>query len=51
MPPTVFVDVPADAKIYKEEIFGPVLCVRFFSTEEEAVRFLHLVIILLKLYP
>jgi len=37
VPPTIFVDPPADAKVYKEEIFGPVLCVRFFKTEEEAV--------------
>ena len=26
-----------DAKIWKEEIFGPVLSVRTFKTEEEAV--------------
>ena len=38
VPPTVFVDVPPDALIWNEEIFGPVLCVRFFDDEEEAVR-------------
>jgi len=35
--PTVFVDVPAEAKIMKEEIFGPVLVVELFDTEEEAI--------------
>ena len=37
VPPTVFVEPPADARVYKEEIFGPVLCVRFFQTVDEAV--------------
>ena len=36
--PTVFVDVPAKAKIMREEIFGPVLVVELFDTEEEAIR-------------
>jgi betaine-aldehyde dehydrogenase len=36
--PTVFIDVPANAKIMKEEIFGPVLVVELFDTEEEAIR-------------
>jgi betaine-aldehyde dehydrogenase len=36
--PTVFTDVPLDATIWKEEIFGPVLSVRTFKTEEEALR-------------
>lgn len=35
--PTVFTDVPADSALWNEEIFGPVLCVRRFSTEAEAV--------------
>ena len=35
--PTVFVDVPLDAAIWREEIFGPVMCVRTFSSEEEVV--------------
>lgn len=34
--PTVFVDVPLDAEIWREEIFGPVMCVKTFSSEEEA---------------
>lgn len=36
--PTVFVDAPANARIVKEEIFGPVLVVQLFDTEEEAIR-------------
>jgi betaine-aldehyde dehydrogenase len=36
--PTLFVDVPSDSVLWREEIFGPVLCVRSFDTEEEAVR-------------
>jgi betaine-aldehyde dehydrogenase len=36
--PTVFRKAPADAKIVKEEIFGPVLVVDTFESEEEAIR-------------
>lgn len=36
--PTIFVDVPEDAEIWREEVFGPVLAVRTFCDEEEAVR-------------
>jgi betaine-aldehyde dehydrogenase len=36
--PTVFVDVPPEARIMREEIFGPVLVVELFDTEEEAIR-------------
>ena len=35
--PTVLVDVPADARLLKEEIFGPVAPVRTFASEDEAV--------------
>ncbi|MBY4677506.1 aldehyde dehydrogenase family protein [Marinobacterium arenosum] len=35
--PTIFVDVPTDSPLWREEIFGPVLCVRTFATEEEAI--------------
>ena len=35
--PTVFADVPAGARIAREEIFGPVLCVMPFGSEEEAL--------------
>jgi 5-carboxymethyl-2-hydroxymuconic-semialdehyde dehydrogenase len=34
---TVFADVTPDMRIFTEEIFGPVVCVTPFSTEEEAV--------------
>lgn len=36
--PTVYSDVTADMKIAKEEIFGPVLSVLTFETEEEAIE-------------
>jgi betaine-aldehyde dehydrogenase len=36
--PTVLTDVPLDSDAWREEIFGPVVCVRPFSTEEEAVE-------------
>jgi len=36
--PTVFTNVKDDMKIAREEIFGPVMCVFSFETEEEAVR-------------
>ena len=37
-PPTVLVDVPPDAPIIKEEIFGPVAVVVPFSTEPEVIQ-------------
>ncbi len=37
MAPTLLTDVPADARICAEEVFGPVLAVTVFDTEEEAV--------------
>jgi aldehyde dehydrogenase (NAD+) len=36
--PTVFVNVRNDMAIAQEEIFGPVLCVIAYDTEEDAVR-------------
>jgi aldehyde dehydrogenase (NAD+) len=36
--PTVFADVTPDMTIYREEIFGPVLSIIPFDTEEDAVR-------------
>ena len=36
--PTVFVEVTNDMTIAQEEIFGPVLCVIAYETEEEAIR-------------
>jgi betaine-aldehyde dehydrogenase len=35
--PAVFADVPLDSALWREEIFGPVLCVRSFATESEAI--------------
>ncbi|MBP2252407.1 aldehyde dehydrogenase (NAD+) [Halarchaeum solikamskense] len=35
--PTVFDDVPNDARIAREEVFGPVLTVTTFADEEEAI--------------
>jgi acyl-CoA reductase-like NAD-dependent aldehyde dehydrogenase len=36
--PTVFVDVPRDLAIAREEIFGPVVVIQPFRTAEEALR-------------
>lgn len=38
IPPTLFTDPDPMASIYQDEIFGPVLCIRRFSDEEEAVN-------------
>lgn len=35
--PTLFTDVPADSSLFVDEIFGPVVTVTVFETEEEAV--------------
>jgi acyl-CoA reductase-like NAD-dependent aldehyde dehydrogenase len=35
--PTLFADVPPTAQVFQEEVFGPVLCVTPFATEDEAV--------------
>ncbi|TAL85152.1 MAG: aldehyde dehydrogenase family protein, partial [Candidimonas sp.] len=35
--PTIFSDVPVDSPLWREEIFGPVLCVNTFDSEQEAV--------------
>lgn len=35
--PTLFTDVPLDSALWQQEIFGPVLCVRRFTTEDEAI--------------
>ncbi|MDD2371057.1 MAG: aldehyde dehydrogenase family protein [Firmicutes bacterium] len=35
--PTIFVNLPFDSALVQEEIFGPVLCVQTFKTEEEAI--------------
>ncbi|KAF2264304.1 ALDH-like protein [Lojkania enalia] len=36
--PTIFLNPSKDSTIYREEIFGPVLTVLTFDTEEEAIR-------------
>ncbi len=36
--PTVFADVTNDMTIAREEIFGPVMCILGYDTEDEAVR-------------
>jgi acyl-CoA reductase-like NAD-dependent aldehyde dehydrogenase len=38
MEPTIFSDVTNDMRIVQEEIFGPVVTVQRFSSEDEAVR-------------
>lgn len=35
--PTVIADAPLDGNTWREEIFGPVVCVRPFSSEQEAI--------------
>ncbi|HHT40945.1 MAG TPA: 5-carboxymethyl-2-hydroxymuconate semialdehyde dehydrogenase [Actinomyces sp.] len=35
---TAFADVPMDARIFQEEIFGPVVAITPFDTEEEALE-------------
>lgn len=36
--PTVFTEVPLDSALWREEIFGPVLCVRSVSSEQQAIE-------------
>jgi acyl-CoA reductase-like NAD-dependent aldehyde dehydrogenase len=38
LPATVLADVPADARLWHEELFGPVIVVEPFDDEDEAVR-------------
>lgn len=35
--PTLYVEVPESSRLWGEEIFGPVLCARRFSSEAEAI--------------
>ncbi|RKU43209.1 hypothetical protein DL546_006249 [Coniochaeta pulveracea] len=35
--PTVFIDMDTNARIWREEIFGPVVCIKRFETEGQAV--------------
>ncbi|WP_329024053.1 aldehyde dehydrogenase family protein [Streptomyces sp. NBC_00690] len=41
VPPTLFTEVNPEMRIMREEIFGPVLAVMPFATEEEAVELAH----------
>jgi len=36
--PTVFADVTPEMTVFREEIFGPVLCITTYSNEEEAIE-------------
>lgn len=36
--PTILFNPPSDSSVYREEIFGPVLSVKTFSSEEEAIE-------------
>lgn len=36
--PTIITDVSTSMQIWREEVFGPVLCVKTFATEEEATQ-------------
>lgn len=36
--PTILTDVPLESDAWREEIFGPVLCIRPFLTEDEAIE-------------
>lgn len=36
--PTIFLNPSKDSTIYKEEIFGPVLTILTFETEEEGIK-------------
>jgi betaine-aldehyde dehydrogenase len=38
VPPTIFTNVKTSMKIWNEEIFGPVLAIMTYDTEEEALR-------------
>ncbi|MCC5882798.1 MAG: aldehyde dehydrogenase family protein [Halomonas sp.] len=36
--PALFRDVPCDSRLWREEIFGPVLCARSVGSEQEAIE-------------
>ncbi|CAM4096962.1 aldehyde dehydrogenase family protein [Vreelandella rituensis] len=36
--PILYRDVPVESRLWQEEIFGPVLCARSVTSEEEAIR-------------
>jgi aldehyde dehydrogenase (NAD+) len=36
--PTIFVDVKEDSQLWRDEIYGPIVLIKTFETEEEAIR-------------
>ena len=36
--PTIITDVDTSMQIWREEVFGPVLCVKTFKSEDEGVE-------------
>lgn len=36
--PAIITDVTTSMQIWREEVFGPILCVKTFSTEQEAIE-------------
>ncbi|KAK8164771.1 aldehyde dehydrogenase [Phyllosticta citrichinensis] len=38
VPATIFGDISEDSKTMKEEVFGPVVCINTFKTEEEVIE-------------
>ncbi|CAK0848245.1 unnamed protein product [Prorocentrum cordatum] len=38
VPPALVTEVPVDSSAWRDEIFGPVLAIRSFSTEDEAIE-------------
>ena len=36
--PTIFLNPAANSKIYRQEIFGPVIVVKTFKTEDEVIE-------------
>jgi betaine-aldehyde dehydrogenase len=46
IPPTIFVDVPTTNRLWKEEIFGPVLCLRVSLIVCGRLYWLHVYVIL-----
>jgi len=39
VPPTILLDVPADARLASEEIFGPIIAVYTYDDVDEAIRY------------
>ena len=36
--PAIITDINTSMQIWREEVFGPVLCVKTFATEDEAIE-------------